>query len=112
MVGIKIDLTMGVFFKSVFFFEKVRIKNGPLPQLYRQYMAIFFNSTVTGLERHLILVSQCVPVYYSLQQIDWGGQLDRWYFFYARLALKEGMIMKVLYKLLHPIGYIIAKLII
>ena len=33
-------------------------------------------------------------------------------FFYARLALKEGMIMKVLYKLLHTIAYIIAKLII
>ena len=76
MVGIELVLTRGVL--KVFFFEKMKIKNGLLPQLYRQYMAIFFNSTIAGLERHLKLASQCVPVYYSLQEIDWGGQLDSW----------------------------------
>ena len=52
MVGIKLVLTMGVL--KCFFFEKMKIKkNGLLPQLYRLYMAIFFNSTIAGLERHL-----------------------------------------------------------
>ena len=33
MVGIKLDLTMGVL--KVFFLKRWELKNGPLPQLYR-----------------------------------------------------------------------------